>query len=170
MDDEQNPSDKQASQRKKKHHFIPITYLKHFADDGGRVFAYRKDMPDDAIHTLPENIGYIKYYYSQPLPNGGMDDNRLEDYFSKDVESAWDQIVKTVKEGLSVNPMLEGLFKFIGLLHARVPAARDMVEFIEAEQTKWLAHKLEASSTFFLSPRTNQRLIANVGSNKARRA
>jgi hypothetical protein len=54
---------------KKRHHFIPITYLNKFTDTEGKVFAYRKDDPETALHLRPDAIAFERYYYSQPLPD-----------------------------------------------------------------------------------------------------
>lgn len=68
---------------KKRHHYIPRAYLKSFGDDEGKVRVYIKDEPDRFIHQSPDNLGFHKYYYSQPLPEGGKDHNTLEDLFGE---------------------------------------------------------------------------------------
>ena len=68
---------------KKRHHYIPKSYLQFFCDNSGRVLVYRKDDPSKAIPLSPDNVGFHKYYYSQPKPDGGKDHNALEDCFSK---------------------------------------------------------------------------------------
>jgi hypothetical protein len=71
-----------ASKEKKRHHYIPITYLKNFTDNAGRVFAYRKDEVEPPLYLAPSEIAFERYYYSQPLPDGGRDNNTFEDFFS----------------------------------------------------------------------------------------
>jgi Protein of unknown function (DUF4238) len=71
-----------VTNEKKRHHYIPITYLNNFTDAGGRVFAYRKDAPETPLHLRPSEIAFERYYYSQPLPGGWRDNNSLEDGFS----------------------------------------------------------------------------------------
>jgi Protein of unknown function (DUF4238) len=61
-----------ASKEKKRHHYIPITYLKNFTDNAGRVFAYRKDEVEPPLYLAPSEIAFERYYYSQPLPDGGV--------------------------------------------------------------------------------------------------
>jgi hypothetical protein len=67
---------------KKRHHYVPKAYLKSFCDDSGKLLVYRKDDPSKAIPLSPDNTAFHKYYYSQPLPDGGKDYNVLEDFFS----------------------------------------------------------------------------------------
>lgn len=112
---------------KKRHHYVPITYLNGFNDASERIFAYRKDKPQNALHLKPSEIAFERYYYSQPLPDGGRDNNALEDFFST-VESPWPSIVDAMQRRQDVNSLLEPIFRFLTMLRVRVPAARDMVE------------------------------------------
>ncbi len=129
---------------KKRHHFVPIAYLKSFCDDEGKVFVYRKDDPKKRIHQKPDKTGFHKYYYSQPLPEGGMEHDCLEDIFSK-VEAKWPPIVERLQSGKNVDEsMMNIIFNFIGLQYARVPATRDAIEKLDAESVKMEARKLEA--------------------------
>ncbi len=73
---------------KKRHHYIPKAYLNFFTDRDGKVFIHLKDEPEKFIHQTPDNTGFHKYFYSQPLPDGGRDNNTLEGFFSK-VEDKW---------------------------------------------------------------------------------
>ena len=84
--------------RKKRHHYIPIAYLNQFTDESGRIYAYRKDEPEIPLYVKPDNIGFERYYYSQPLPEGGQDNNKLENFFSED-ESTWPSVVERFQTG-----------------------------------------------------------------------
>ena len=81
-----------VAMKKKRHHYIPKSYLKFFCDNSGHVLVYRKDDPCKAISLSPDNIGFHKYYYSQPKSDGGEDHNSLEDCFSQ-IEDKWSGIV-----------------------------------------------------------------------------
>lgn len=116
-----------AANQKKRHHYVPITYLNNFTDSAERLFAYRKDDPIPPLHLKPSEIAFERYYYSQPMPEGAQDNNRLEDYFST-IESEWPDIVATLVAGRPLGPRTEALFQFIGLMRVRGPAARDPVE------------------------------------------
>lgn len=120
------------SSQKKRHHYIPIAYLNGFTDDAGKVVAYRKDNPTNPLHLKPSEIAFERFYYSQPLPEGGQDNNTLEDFFSA-IESTWPPIVKRMRERHNVNGYLPEIFEFLGLMRIRVPATRDMVEASLAE-------------------------------------
>ena len=90
---------------KKRHHYVPKAYLKFFCDEEGKIRMYLKDDPDKVIHQAPDNAGFHKYYYSQPLPEGGMDHNTLEDVFS-DIEAKWPPIVERLQQCENVNDTL----------------------------------------------------------------
>jgi hypothetical protein len=113
--------------QKKRHHYVPVAYLARFADSAGRLYAYPEDEPDRVLHLRPREIAFEKYYYSQPLPDGGQDNNRLEDLFSA-VETWWPGLVEDLTAGRDVRDRMEALYQFMGLLRVRVPAARDPVE------------------------------------------
>ena len=61
---------------------------------------YRKDDPKKEIRLSPRNTGFHKYYYSQPLPDGGYDHDRLENYFCES-ETKWPGIVEKFRAGES---------------------------------------------------------------------
>jgi hypothetical protein len=121
--------------QKKRHHYVPVGYLTRFCDSMGRVFAYRKDEPDPPLHVRPSEIGFEKYYYSQPLPNGGQDNNTLENLFST-VETFWPGLVNDLTARRDVGDRMETLFQFMSLLRVRVPAARDAIELHLAHQVR----------------------------------
>src|SRR5437667_12601863 len=83
---------------KKRHHYIPITYLEKFTDHNGKVVAYRKDDVEPPLYLRPEGIAFENYYYSQPLPEGGRENNRFEDYFST-IETPWPKLVARLRAG-----------------------------------------------------------------------
>lgn len=111
----------------KRHHYVPKAYLRYFCDKQGRVQVYLKDDPDRVIHQTPDNTGFHKYYYSQPSPEGGRDDESLEKAFST-LETKWPPIVEKIHRRENVNDSIEDIFAFIGLQRVRVPATRDAIE------------------------------------------
>lgn len=129
-------------QKKKRHHYVPIAYLKKFEDERGRIFAYRKDSPLEPLHLNPNEIAFERYYYSQPLPAGGQDNNTLEDLFST-LEMQWPSLVDDLTAGRDVLDRMELLFEFMGLLRVRVPACRDPVELALAHMVRETAKKLQ---------------------------
>lgn len=129
---------------KKRHHYVPKCYLKFFCDERGQVVVYLKDTPKKLIHRSPNNTGFHKYYYSQPLLEGGNDHNALENLFSS-FEEKWPPIVKRLLLQADVNDVIEDIFPFIALQRARVPASRDTSEAMLAEMVKSNLRSLDAS-------------------------
>lgn len=117
--------------QKKRHHFVPKAYLNSFKDVSGRILVYRKDKVADPLSVAPDATQFRRYYYSQPKPGGGVDNNALEDLFST-LESGWPEVVEKLHPRDSVNDHLELIFQFIALQRVRVPAARDLAEAIYA--------------------------------------
>jgi hypothetical protein len=121
---------------KKRHHYIPIAYLSAFADESRRVFAYRKDNRDEPpLHVRPEEIAFEKYYYSQPTPDGGRDNNTFEDFFST-YETKWPALIERLSSRITEPGDFDELRAFMILMRVRVPATRDMIEFSLAERVK----------------------------------
>jgi hypothetical protein len=92
---------------KKRHHYIPVTYLNKFADVSGNVYAYRKDNPRPPLYILPNAIAFETYYYSQPLPEGGRDNNTFEDFFGT-IESKWTPLAERLRSGSDATTLLSG--------------------------------------------------------------
>jgi hypothetical protein len=122
-------------QQKRRHHFVPVAYLSGFANSQNKIVAYRKDEPSTPLIVDPKSIAFERYYYSQPLPNGGQDNNRLEDLFGT-VESTWPPIVERIRRRLDINHDLEAIFMFMSMMRVRVPAMRDLYETALAETVK----------------------------------
>ena len=123
---------KRVLRNKKRHHYVPKAYLKSFCDEGGWVRVYLKDDPHKVIYQSPDNVGFHKYYYSQSLPEGGRDHNRLEDAFSE-IEGKWPPLLDRIRQRADINDSLPDVFNFIGLQRVRVPANRDACEKTVAE-------------------------------------
>src|ERR1700738_276693 len=116
-----------SANEKKRHHFIPITYLNKFSDNTGKIFAYRKDNPETALHLRPDAIAFERYYYSQPGPDDGRDNNTFENFFGT-IESTWNALAaRLCSDAAATNDFssseFENLFTFLILMRVRVPAA-----------------------------------------------
>jgi hypothetical protein len=122
-------------QQTKRHHFVPRTYLRAFCDQNGKLRVYRKDGPVEPLYQAPEATQFRNYYYSQPVPGGGQDNNTLEGFFSK-IESDWPETVAKLHARGAVNDRLANIFEFIALQRVRVPASRDAVEASLAQMVK----------------------------------
>ncbi|SFC74520.1 DUF4238 domain-containing protein [Collimonas sp. OK412] len=137
--------------RKKNHHYIPQVYLRSFVDAQGMVQVYRKDDPDKEIRLAPKNVAFHKFYYSQPTPEGGVDDERLENLFSE-VESRWPDVLSVLKGRVDANSVIEPLMGFVGLQRVRVPAARDVAEATLAAHVRAAGRSMDAQGLFPAKP------------------
>jgi hypothetical protein len=122
-------------QQTKRHHFIPKAYLRAFCDQYGKLRVYRKDGPAEPLYQVPDATQFRKYYYSQPLQDGGQDNNTLENVFSE-IETHWPETVAKLHARSAVNDSLENIFQFIALQRVRVPASRDAAEALLAQTVK----------------------------------
>ena len=122
-------------QQTKRHHFVPKAYLKAFCDQNGKLLVYRKDGPPEPLHVVPDATQFRRYYYSQPTPDGGQDNNALEAVFST-IESDWPETVAKLHRREDVNDRLENIFQFMSLQRVRVPASRDTAEAVLAQTVK----------------------------------
>ncbi|MHC0054348.1 DUF4238 domain-containing protein [Actibacterium sp. D379-3] len=127
---------------KRKHHFVPIAYLKGFTSTDGKLHVYLKDEPEKLICQTPENVGFRKYYYSQPKLDGGWDNNILDDHFAE-YEAKWPGFVKTLRDSGDVSEELDYFFQFLMLQMSRTPATREMVELVLSEQIKLTAKLMD---------------------------
>ena len=83
----------------------------------------------------PDATQFRRYYYSQPTPDGGQDNNTLEAFFST-IESEWPATISKLHLRGDVNDRLENIFQFMALQRVRVPAARDAAEAMLAQVVK----------------------------------
>ena len=88
-----NPVHEGEDRTNRKHHFLSITYMDGFTDETGRVQVYRSEDPQKPHATQPRATGYQKQYYSQPLPEGGLEHYRFEDLFNT-IETVWPETVR----------------------------------------------------------------------------
>lgn len=154
--------DQKSQSEKKRHHYIPITYLDNFADDTGKAMAYRKDDVLKPLRLRPSEIAFERYYYSQPLPEGGRDNNTLENFFST-IESTWPPLVDRLRSGSVISSDLDALETFMSLMRVRVPAARDMVEISRAEQVKATARLLDQAGKLPPKPKGHEDILDHIG-------
>ena len=127
--------------QKKKHHYLAQTYLRGFCNPDGKVCVYLKDRPKNPWWAEPDTIAFENYYFSQPLPDGRQDNNRLEDFFSS-LESCWPDIRSKVQNKEPLEEHFKHLLTFIIMHRVRVPTARDAVEAALAESVRMTARTL----------------------------
>lgn len=128
---------------KRKHHIIPVTYLTGFTDAEGKLYQYLKDKPLEPQYNIPRELGHRRDYYSQPLPNGEIDYNKVEDVFCE-FESKWPSLVQKMNNSIPLSREDEvSLYSFLTLMKVRVPATRDGIEQMLAYQVKSSGDMLE---------------------------
>lgn len=136
---------KRGSDTKKRHHFIPITYLQGFADDRGRVQTYLCDLGGEPKPLAPANIAFENYYYAHPTADGGRDTTRIEGLFDRNVEDPWPAAREAARTGSSTPETWARLYLMMASLRARVPAARELIECSLAASVRMATEMLEAS-------------------------
>ncbi len=112
----------------KRHHFVPVCYLREWSADDGMITVYRKDDPKNPFRQIPQKTGFRKYYYSQPTFDGNRDNERLEQFFSREVETKWPLMVQRMQVNENINDELIYMIEFVVAQRVRVPAARDSIE------------------------------------------
>ena len=122
---------------------------------------YRKDDPAKVIQQSPDGVGFHKYFYSQPLPQGGHDHDKLEDVFGK-YEAKWPEIVQKFRAKENVNDALDTIHAFIVLQRARVPAARDACEKLLAETVRATSRQMDAAGELPQPPEGLEHLLDHV--------
>jgi hypothetical protein len=148
-------------QQTKRHHYVPKAYLKAFCDQNGKLRVYRKDDPTQPLHVVPDATQFRRYYYSQPTPDGGKDNNALEALFSA-VESEWPETVARLHRRENCNDRLENIFNFMSLQRVRVPAARDATEDVLRHSVRATMETLKAQGKLPPPPKGFQDLLSQV--------
>ena len=120
--------------RKRKHHYIPKTYLKYFRDSKNFIHAYKLySDPVEECYGFYENFGYIKDYHRFKTDKEDYDHNSVEDHLNENFESKWNNVVDAaIKKNLS-NVLAKQMINFMCLMGTRVPAKRDGIEYFRAQ-------------------------------------
>jgi Protein of unknown function (DUF4238) len=114
----------------------------------------------------PYAIAFEKYYYSQPLPDGGRDNNIFENFFGT-IESTWNALAARLCSGAAATTDFTSsefvdLFTFLILMRVRVPAARDMVEVSLAEQVKATTRLLDQQGKLPPKPKGHEDILDHL--------
>lgn len=119
----------------KRHHYVPVVYLRKFVNLAGKLLVYRKDEPQQCFPLRPETTGFQKYYYSQFDGNGVRDDDSIERIFGE-VENHWPKVIRSLEDRSTMFSNAPNLIMFVALMRVRGPAFRDMVELERAHTVK----------------------------------
>jgi len=115
---------------KVRHHFVPVFYLKGFADSGNDdlLWVYSK-CAEKVFCEKPQNVGYVKNYHTFENPDGTIDTNTIEDYFCNVWEGPAASIIKAVNAGvLPIDNDRQFFASFLGLSLTRSPNHRENME------------------------------------------
>lgn len=136
-----------AAPVKKRHHYVPITYLDGFTDDRGRLQVYLCDQHQgvdlEPKPIAPNNIAFRNYYYAQTDPDTGLRSNRIEDLFDEDVETHWPNARDAARQDNWTPESWAHLYLMLASLRVRVPAAREMIETALASGVRMAGDKLD---------------------------
>lgn len=125
------------STTKKRHHYIPQTYLEGFcvSDEVPRVLEYRKHDGTPPRLDTPYNLAVERYYYAFDK-EGGKDTNTLEDMFSIAEAQYKDIVARVMNREIFYPEDIDNLATFIAFMRVRVPNFRMQYEQGRAELSK----------------------------------
>ena len=115
-------------QEPKRHHFVPVTYLKAFCNSNQKLWIYDKEkIKKEPLEKAPKNEAFIKDYNSIQKPDGTWDHGSLEKTFSK-FENAWPSTRKIMVEAQNSKKleMPDCFLDFMALQCARAPFWRSI--------------------------------------------
>lgn len=147
---------------KKKHHFIPKAYLRHFVNDDGKLRVYLKDRPEETIWSRPDETAFRNFYYSQPKSGGEWNNNSIEDFFGR-YETKWSAFLQVIRDGKFDEVDQEFLYEFMAMQVARTPAIRDSIELMLADLVLFEARKLNILGKLPTPPEGFKDILNHVG-------
>jgi hypothetical protein len=122
---------------RKRHHYLPIFYLKGFIDPDHSPFLwiYGKDK-EEIIKTNVVNAAVRSDYYSFRTPEGTKDSDTIESLLSA-IEGYSAPVLQKIRrrEHLSEEDRLHFAF-FLALMYVRVPSFRKNIEKVMEEMVK----------------------------------
>ena len=126
----------------KQHHYIPTTYLEHFCDEAGVLWAHDK-WTGESFPSKPASILKEKRYYAQPDHENRTWNNVIENFFSDQIETPWPKTVRLIQSGPRQLSQLYNLYMFLYSLRVRVPNCRKAVEYSLQERVRLAARTIE---------------------------
>lgn len=127
--------DTQPNPPRKRHHYVPVTYLRGWAGGDENVLAYPADTPGKCLRVKPDEIGFEKYYYSIEREDGSRDHDSFEDLFGS-VESHWPEVLAALEAGMIGPGEAHWLYSMMTLMRTRGPAARTFNESVMAVEMR----------------------------------
>lgn len=138
---------------KRKHHYIPIFYLKGFTDTSGKLCVYSKDKTESYSEVLtgvsPAAIGYEKHGYTVKLPDGTTDSETIENIFAEKESNAALLLEKIIGgQKLADNEFSTFVSDFLVTMAIRTPTTRNMIKPIANTIIKEIALKAKDKEIF----------------------
>lgn len=127
--------DTQPNPPRKRHHYVPVTYLRGWAGGDENVYAYPADAPGKCLRVKPEEIGFERYYYSIELEDGSRDHDSFEELFGG-VESRWPGVLAAIEAGTIGPQDAHWLYSMMTIMRTRGPAARTFNESVVAVEMR----------------------------------
>lgn len=135
-----------ARQSPKRHHYVPVTYIRSFCNSDGYLHLYDK-REDRVFPSRPENCLAVGHLYRQPVHAESRHDARMENFFSQSVDDSWARIFNVIstRRQLSQYEWSE-LVEYVAAQHART--------FMSLEATLKLLreHVIEAGANVPIGP------------------
>jgi len=123
---------------KKRHHYIPVFYLKGFTNKDGYLYIYDKD-DKPVFESSPEGIAYENHYFSFLTPEGEKDSETVENNIMS-LEGEFAKVLKKIQkeDTLSINDRI--VFSlFVASMMVRVPNMRENIRKSTGEMIKHIS-------------------------------
>jgi Protein of unknown function (DUF4238) len=119
-----------AAGLKRDNHYLPICYQKGFADSSGRVWV-KFTGQEKPVHRFPQSVGKKRNLYIRSM--GGVEDDKFEAFFDKQVENDFASLSQRAKRDQSRLTGMSGkelgaLGKFVASQIVRTRANKQSME------------------------------------------
>lgn len=124
------PTEPKHAKNPRKHHFLPVSYLRNFCSDDGCLYVYERGRP--IRKSIPSTEAHIRDFYAFDAEGGkNFDFERTLSVHESEVAHVIQGILareKSKERRLLTDSETETLRQFIGLMFTRVPAGREFDE------------------------------------------
>jgi len=123
--------------KKKKHHYVPVFYLKGFVDPHNKPYIWIYEKGNlDVRKASARDIATQKHYYSFTTPEGERDSETFEKILGK-IEGKAAPVIKNIKERKALTNEQRVWFAFfLAFTMTRVPSFRENIERATGEIMK----------------------------------
>ncbi len=141
----------------RRQHYVPRFYLENFVDQSGYLWVY--EVGCAYRRSLPREVGHQRDYYA--LEADGVRYNSIDDWLQQSETAAATTLPKIARGEEISEQEWSDLCTFVGLLFARVPAARNYADrtYGKAATSKFLAVIDDAEEFARLFERSKHRIV-----------